>query len=43
MVSVYNSKKSKFIKAQKAKGLLGNLLRVQILILGDIRLVNTLF
>ena len=43
MVSVYNSKKSKFIKAQKAKGLLGNLLRAKILILGDIRLVNTLF
>ena len=38
-----SSKKSKFIKKQEAKGLLGNLLGAKILILGDIPLVNTLF
>ena len=41
--AVCNSKKSKFIKEQKAKGLLGNLLGAKMLILGDIPLVNTLF
>ena len=40
---VCNSKKSKFIKEQKAKGLLGNILGTKIPILGDIPLVNTLF
>ena len=41
--TVCNSKKSKFIKEQEAKGLLGNLLGAKIPILGDIPLVNTLF
>ena len=41
--AVCNSKKSKFIKEQKAKGLLGNLLGAKIPILGDIPLVNTIF
>ena len=41
--SVCNNKKSKFIKEQEAKGLLGNFLGAKILILGDIPLVNTLF
>ena len=41
--SVRNNKKPKFIKAQEAKGLLGNLLETKIPILGDIPLVNTLF
>ena len=35
---VCNSKKSKFIKEQEAKGLLGNLLGAKIPILGDIPL-----
>ena len=38
-----NSKKSKFIKEQEAKGLLDNLLGVKILILGVIRLIKALF
>ena len=41
--TVCNSKKSKFIKEQEAKWLLGNLLGAKIPILGDIPLVNTLF
>ena len=41
--AVCNSKKSKFIKKQEAKGLLSNLLGAKIPILGDIPLVNTLF
>ena len=38
-----NSKKSKLIKEQEAKGLLDNLLGVKILILGVIRLIKALF
>ena len=38
-----NNKKSKFIKEQEAKGLLGNLLGAKIPILRDIPLVSTLF
>ena len=41
--AVCNCKKSKFLKEQEAKGLLGNLLGAKILILGVIPLVNTLF
>ena len=41
--SVCNSKKSKLIKEQEAKGLLGNLLVEKIPILGHIPLINTLF
>ena len=41
--SVCNSKKSKFIKEQEAKGLLGNLLGAKIPILGDLPLLNALF
>ena len=41
--TVYNSKKSKFIKQQEAKGLAGNLLEAKIPNLGNIPLVNTLF
>ena len=41
--AVYNSKKSKFLQKQEAKGLLGNLLGIKLPILGDIPLVNTLF
>ena len=41
--SVCNSKKSKFLKEQEARGLLSNLLNVKVLILGDIPIVNTLF
>ena len=37
------SKKSRFLKEQEAKGLLGNLLGTKIQILGGIHLVNTLF
>ena len=40
---VCNSKKSKFLKKQEAKGLLGNSLGAKIPILGDTLLVNTLF
>ena len=39
--SVCNNKKSKCIKEQEAKRLLGNLLGARISILGDIPLVNT--
>ena len=38
-----NSNKSKFLKEQEAKGLLGNFLGIKMPILGDITLVNTLF
>ena len=38
-----NSKKSKFLKEQEAKALLGNILGTKIPILGDVPLVNTLF
>ena len=41
--SVCNSIKSKFIKEQETKGLLGNLVGAKIQILGDIPLANTLF
>ena len=41
--TVCNSKKSKFLKEQEAKELLGNFLGAKILVLGDIPLVNTLF
>ena len=37
------SKKSRFLKEQEAKGLLGNLLGAKMPILGGIHLVNTLF
>ena len=40
---VCNIKKSKFLKKQEAKGLLGNILGTKIPILGNISLVNTLF
>ena len=40
--AVCNSEKSKFIKEQEAKVLLGNLMGAKIPILGDIPLVNTL-
>ena len=41
--AVCNSKKSKFLKEQEAKGSLGNFLGTKMPILGDITLVNTLF
>ena len=41
--AVCNSKKSKFIKEQEAKGLLSNLLGTKLPILGNICLVNILF
>ena len=41
--AVCNCKKSKLLKEQEAKGLLGNLLGAKIPILGVIPLVNTLF
>ena len=41
--AVCNCKKSKFLKEQEAKGLLGNLLGAKIPILGAILLVNILF
>ena len=41
--AVCNSKKSKFIKEQKTKALLANLLGAKIPVLGDIPLVNTSF
>ena len=40
---VCNSKKSKFLKEQEAKGLLLNILGTKIPILCNIPLVNTLF
>ena len=41
--AVCNSKKSKFLKKQEARGLLSNLLGAKVPILGDIPIVNTLF
>ena len=41
--SVCNNKKSKFLKGQKARGLLSNLLGLKVSILSDIPLVNALF
>ena len=38
-----NSKISKFLKEQEARGLLSNLLGVKLPILSDIPIVNTLF
>ena len=43
MLLVCNIKKSKFLKEQETKGLLGNFLGTKIPVLGDIPLVNTLF
>ena len=40
---VCNSKTSKFLKAQEARGLLSNLMAVKILILCNLPLLNTLF
>ena len=41
--AVFNSKKSKFLKEQEARGLLSNLTGVEIPILNDLPLINTLF
>ena len=41
--SVCNSKKSKFLKEQEARGLLSNLTRVKIQILSDLLISNFLF
>ena len=41
--SVCNSKKSKFLKEQEARGLLSNLTGIEILILSDLFIINTLF
>ena len=40
---VCNSKKSKFLKEQEARGVLSNLVGVKVPILSDIPIVNTLF
>ena len=40
---VCNSKKSKFVKEQEAKGLLNNLMRIKVVILSDLPIINTLF
>ena len=40
---VCNSKKSKFVKEQEAKGLLSNLMRIKVVILSDLPIINTLF
>ena len=40
---VRNSKKSKFLKEQEARGILSNLLGIKVPILSDIPIVNTLF
>ena len=41
--AVCNHKKSNFCKEQEARGLLGNFLGAEILILGNTPLVNALF
>ena len=41
--SVLNSKKSKFLKEQEARGVLSNLVGVKVPILSDIPIANTLF
>ena len=41
--AVCNSKKSKFVKEQEARGLLSNLLGVKVPILSDLPILNTLF
>ena len=41
--SVFNSKKSKFLKEQEARGLWSNLTGVKILILIDFSIINALF
>ena len=41
--SVYNSKKSKLLKEQEAKGLISSLTRIKIPIFSDILISNTLF
>ena len=41
--SVCKSKRSKFLKEQKARGLLSNFLDVKVPILSDILIANTLF
>ena len=38
-----NSKKSKFLKEQEAKGLLSNLTGIKVPILSDLPILNTLF
>ena len=40
---VCNSKKSKFVKEQEAKGLLNNLMRIKVVILSDLPIINTFF
>ena len=41
--SARNSKKSKFLKEQEAKGLLGNLTGIKVPILSDLPILNALF
>ena len=41
--SVYNGKKLKFFKAKKARGLFSNLTGIQIPILNNLPIINTLF
>ena len=41
--TVCNSKKSKFLKEQEARGLLSHLLGIKVPILSDIAIVNTVF
>ena len=41
--SVFNSKISKFLKEQEAKGLLSNLLGLKVTVLNDISIANTIF
>ena len=41
--AVCNSKKSKFIKEQQARGSLNNLTGIKIPILSDLTVINTLF
>ena len=41
--AVCNSKKSKFLKEQEAKGVLSNLTGIKVPILSDLPILNTLF
>ena len=41
--SVYNSKKSKFLKEQETKALLSNLTGIKILVASDLSIINALF
>ena len=40
---MFNSKKSKFLKKQEARGLVGNLTEAKIPILSDLLLIKTFF